>query len=200
MRAAHGRAPLPRLCAASDASGVVRRGETPTQSVLAQLLQPDTPGNSTGTPVARDLTEALAALASDKRLMSTFQVSRTACLLQCSWGCTIVVHAAVIPAARPAVRVPVLGLTHHQAASRWICCQVAHWWVLCLTLPDGSETLPQARCSPRVLPASSCGPSMTQVATAPAGDAQLQLPRSSTAGPAAAAAAACPSSSVTGRG
>lgn len=63
--------------AASDASAAVRRGETPTQSVLAQLLQPDTPGHSTGTPMARDLTEALAALASDKRLMSTFQETRS---------------------------------------------------------------------------------------------------------------------------
>ena len=87
--AAHGRTQHQHLCAASDASGAVRRGETPTQSVLAQLLQPDTPGHSTGTPMARDLTEALAALASDKRLMSTFQVSRNACLLQSSRGCAI---------------------------------------------------------------------------------------------------------------
>ena len=89
--AAHGSPQHQHLCAASDASGAVRRGETPTQSVLAQLLQPDTPGNSTGTPMARDLTEALAALASDKRLMSTFQVSRPACLLQSSRGCAIFV-------------------------------------------------------------------------------------------------------------
>lgn len=84
--AAHGTAQHQLVCAASDASAAVRRGETPTQSVLAQLLQPDTPGHSTGTPMARDLTEALAALASDKRLMSTFQVSWTACPLQCSRG------------------------------------------------------------------------------------------------------------------
>ena len=45
-------------------------------SALSQLLQSDTQP-STGTPMARDLTEALTALASNKRLMSSMQASRS---------------------------------------------------------------------------------------------------------------------------
>lgn len=45
-------------------------------SALSQLLQSDTQA-STGTPMARDLTEALTALASNKRLMSSMQASRS---------------------------------------------------------------------------------------------------------------------------
>ncbi|KAL3137819.1 hypothetical protein ABBQ38_005075 [Trebouxia sp. C0009 RCD-2024] len=45
-------------------------------SALSQLLHSDTQA-STGTPMARDLTEALTALASNKRLMSSMQASRS---------------------------------------------------------------------------------------------------------------------------
>ena len=45
-------------------------------SALSQLLQSDTQA-STGTPMARDLTEALTALASNKRLLSSMQASRS---------------------------------------------------------------------------------------------------------------------------
>lgn len=45
-------------------------------SALSQLLQSDTQP-STGTPMARDLTEALTALASNKRLLSSMQASRS---------------------------------------------------------------------------------------------------------------------------
>lgn len=49
---------------------------TAASSALSQLLQSDTQP-STGTPMARDLTEALTALASNKRLLSSMQASRS---------------------------------------------------------------------------------------------------------------------------
>ena len=49
---------------------------TAAGSALSQLLQADTQP-STGTPMARDLTEALTALASNKRLLSSMQASRS---------------------------------------------------------------------------------------------------------------------------
>ena len=49
---------------------------TSASSALSQLLHSDTQP-STGTPMARDLTEALTALTSNKRLLSSMQASRS---------------------------------------------------------------------------------------------------------------------------
>lgn len=47
------------------------------EPALSQLLQQPETQPSTGTPMARDLTEALTALASNKRLLSSMQASRS---------------------------------------------------------------------------------------------------------------------------
>lgn len=61
---------------ASASSSQSPPSSTAASSALSQLLQSDTQP-STGTPMARDLTEALTALASNKRLLSSMQASRS---------------------------------------------------------------------------------------------------------------------------
>lgn len=67
---------LPGTRADTKAGSQSSSSNAAASSALSQLLHSDTQP-STGTPMARDLTEALTALASNKRLLSSMQASRS---------------------------------------------------------------------------------------------------------------------------